>query len=339
MTEVKAAVADAKLAGSIMANPAIATAKTAIATDNAMIVLFASFTKWLTAIKPAKQALTTDIAANACFNPSGSSRLIIAIAAASNKNAKPIFMIIEPALSACSPLRFDTAIKAVINTLSTLIIVNPFLKSSTDIPAIIFIVTTISSNAAPIFMIIEPALSAFSPPSLDIAINPTIRSSKAAITAIPFDKSFTDINDTIRITPTRINKAALIFISILPTSFRPAPANFVTAISPAIKRLSAAITPIPLLKPSAGILAKIFIVTATNKSEAPNFIAILPTSSISPVLNEDNFMKAITTALKVRITATPLVKPSSDIPSIIFTHHATIINAAPNDKKTPPDDN
>ena len=335
-----ATVADAKLTVSIIDKAANITANTPMAIVREMIAPFASLASQLTEINTAKQALTIAIAPIAFFNPDGSSRLIMAIAAASKRNATPIFIIIVPALSAYIPASLDTNTNADTSTLKPATIFNPFFKSSVLIPAMIFIVAEIRSNPTPIFIIIAPALSACSPPNFDIATKPTTKYSKAVITAMPLNKSLADIEETNFITPTRIKKATLIFISILPTSLRPVPANFDTAIRPPNKILKAPITMTPLPTPFVGILAKIFIATEISNRAAPNFIAIFPASSIFPISNfEDSFMNAMTIKLKVRITATPLYIPSVDIPSIIFTHHATISNAAPKLKKNPLDTN
>ena len=145
-----ARLAASKFLGSIVDSPARAIANTAIAMDNAIIVFLAFLAIPLTAIKAAKQALSAPIARIACFKPSGFIKLIIAMAAANNKKATPICIIIVPAFAACFPESFETAIKAIIRASNAAMTSIPLNTSSGDRPAIILIVTAISNKATPI---------------------------------------------------------------------------------------------------------------------------------------------------------------------------------------------
>ena len=193
VTADREADAAAKFLGSIMAKPAKAIAKTAIATDRAIIVCLAFLEYLLTTIKPAKTPPIADIAAIAFSISLVSKMLIIAIDAAINKNAAPIFIIIVPALSAFFPPNLDIAINPVTIPPRAAITPMPLSNPSLDIPAIIFIAIAIKENAPDTLSIKSPALSAYFPPNLDIATKPVIIPLKIVITIRPLNSPSYDV--------------------------------------------------------------------------------------------------------------------------------------------------
>ena len=163
ITAESAIVAVANLLGSIIDNPARDIAIIANTIASFPMAASAPEANLETAIKAAKQTDTADIAFIACFNPFASIVLIIAIARANTINAEDIFIIMVPALLACSPASLETATRPAAIIPKDVITKSPFPTSSRDIVAMIF-------NAAPINNKLDPIAAIASPTAIILLV-------------------------------------------------------------------------------------------------------------------------------------------------------------------------
>ena len=129
-----------------------------------------SLANFVTAIKPAKQASSITIAPRDLFRSSSSNLLRRYITPVSMSNAADMLKSIRPALVACCPANFETAITPMNRSSRTATTLRPFSISSSFMAATSFITLTMIRSAADIRISIVPALDAFSPANFDTAM-------------------------------------------------------------------------------------------------------------------------------------------------------------------------
>ena len=309
----------------IKATTLISRAKVATLLLNCVPCVFKADTAF---ISRANIPITSDNAPDAASTLFVSNRDKTPIAPASIPSAT-VSAIITPLLSLVNCAYLVTNIKPAIHALRAAIMPTPRHKSAGSIRLIIAMTAVIIAKAAPTFIIIAPALSAYSPLNLETAIRATIMPPRAATTCTPFFRSSVDIPATIFMVIAISAKAAPTFITIEPALSACSPLNLDIATRPIIRYSNAATIAIPLATSRISILLTSLMKPTIRSNAAPIFNIIEPTLLTSVLAY---LLIPVKAKISPPISTTKPVALSIDsegIPAMTFIDSAMSSKAAP----------